>query len=103
MPNKIDSTLATYQQLKGPSERQRTGNDSAGPGSTRAPSTADTVDVTSSARELASLEAAIRDASVTDSDRVEAVRARIEDGSYQVDAKRVADNILGMDQALPLG
>lgn len=103
MPNKIDSTLATYRQMKSAQERARTGNETPRAEQGAGARASDTVDVTTSARELASLESAIRSADVTDTDRVEAVKASIADGSYQVDAQRVADNILSMDQALPLG
>ncbi len=102
MPNKIDSTLATYRQMKSAQERTQTGN-GAGADSAKAPLASDTVDVTASARELASLATAIRTADISNAERVDAIRARVDDGSYQVDSQRVADSLLSMDQALPLG
>ncbi|MEM6638633.1 MAG: flagellar biosynthesis anti-sigma factor FlgM [Pseudomonadota bacterium] len=101
MPNKIDSSLNSYQQVKSAQDRNRASL--ASNGQTAAPRASDTVDVTASARELASLESAIRAADASDTARVDAVRTRVEDGSYQVDPERVADSLLNMDQALPLG
>lgn len=101
MPNKIDSTLSSYRQINSTTDRAKTGQNTAR--QSQGPRASDTVDVTASARELATLESAIRSASVEDTARVEAVRAQVADGSYQVDPQRVADNILGMDQALPTG
>ncbi|MEO1575399.1 MAG: flagellar biosynthesis anti-sigma factor FlgM [Pseudomonadota bacterium] len=103
MPNKIDSTLATYRQAKSTQDRTRAGNENARVNPNAGAPASDTVDVTASGRELAALESAIRSADVSDARRVDAVKARIADGTYEVDAQRVADNLLSMDQALPLG
>ncbi|MEL7310334.1 MAG: flagellar biosynthesis anti-sigma factor FlgM [Pseudomonadota bacterium] len=57
----------------------------------------DTVALTDNARLLARIEAAVADAPDVDSARVEAVKAAIQDGSYQVDDRQIADKILRSD------
>ncbi|MFK7886239.1 MAG: flagellar biosynthesis anti-sigma factor FlgM [Gammaproteobacteria bacterium] len=101
MPNNINSSLTSYRQVKGPTDSNRTpekANTQPNPSATAA---ADTVAVTTNARQLASLESAIASASVEDTSRIDAVRQQISDGTYEVDPQRVADSLLSMDQSLP--
>jgi negative regulator of flagellin synthesis FlgM len=101
MPNKIDSSLNSYRQVKGPADSNRTREQANRTTTANSPAQTDTVAVTTNARQLASLESAIASASVEDTARVDAVRQQIADGTYQVDPKRVADSLLSMDQSLP--
>jgi len=101
MPNKIDSSLNSYRQIKGPADSNRAKEQSSRTTNSSTPAATDTVAVTSNARQMASLESAIAAASVEDTARIDAVRQQIADGTYQVDPKRVADSILSMDQSLP--
>lgn len=56
--------------------------------------------ITDSARQLAALEQTVRDLPAIDEARVQQVGARIANGSYKVDAERVADKLLRSDQDL---
>jgi negative regulator of flagellin synthesis FlgM len=62
-------------------------------------STADT-HITDSARKLAALEQVVRDLPAVDEARVEQVSARLANGSYQIDAGRIADQLLRAEQDL---
>ncbi|MEL7024002.1 MAG: flagellar biosynthesis anti-sigma factor FlgM [Pseudomonadota bacterium] len=57
----------------------------------------DTVALTDNARLLARVEAAVAEAPDVDSAKVEAVKSAIQDGSYQVDDRQIADKILRSD------
>lgn len=56
--------------------------------------------ITDSARQLAALEQTVRDLPAIDEARVEQVRSSIQDGSYQVDAGKIADKLLQLEQGL---
>jgi negative regulator of flagellin synthesis FlgM len=61
------------------------------------------VRITDGARQLAGLEKTIAALPVVDQARVDAVSRAVEEGRYVVDAQRVADRLLRMDQDLSAG
>lgn len=66
----------------------------------RAAAAADTVSLTGTAEQLRRLEESLASLPVVDGQRVEAVRQAITDGSYRVDAGRIADKLLAFEQHL---
>ncbi len=60
----------------------------------------DTVSLTDKATQLQSLQQALADAPVVNSDKVSALRAAIADGSYTVDAKELAQNMINFETKL---
>ena len=60
----------------------------------------DSVQLTDTASRLAELQAEVAAAKGVDIDRVEAIRQQIADGSYEVDADRVADALMTMEKEL---
>lgn len=64
------------------------------------PSTVDTVSLTDTAARLRELENSLAKLPVVDSQRVEDLQRAIENGSYEVDARRTAEKLLGFEQAL---
>ncbi|MGY3039548.1 negative regulator of flagellin synthesis FlgM [Rhodanobacter sp. TND4EL1] len=64
-----------------------------------APRNGDQLKLTDSARALQDV-ARANDASPIDAKRVEEVRRALADGSYKVDAGRIADRMIAMDQQL---
>ncbi|HKJ76688.1 MAG TPA: flagellar biosynthesis anti-sigma factor FlgM [Gammaproteobacteria bacterium] len=58
------------------------------------PSSSDTVTLTDAAAQLRSLENTVGELPVMDSQRVEDIQRAIENGSYEVDAERVADKMM---------
>ena len=69
----------------------------AASGGSPAQSGTDSVHITDSARQLASLEQAIREVPEVDAQRVAAVQQSIERGQYRVDAGRIADRLLQLE------
>ena len=64
------------------------------------PSTVDTVSLTDTAARLRKLENSLAELPVVDSQRVENIQKSIENGEYKVDAKRVAQKMLGFEREL---
>ena len=60
----------------------------------------DSVSLTPAAQLLRDAEARAADAPVVDAQRVDAVRESIANGSFTIDPARIADRIMGMEQAL---
>ena len=61
---------------------------------------ADSVQLTDTAAKLAELQAEVAAADGVDLERVEAIRQQIADGSYAVDADRIADALMTMEKEL---
>lgn len=78
------------------------GNDAPKPASQDASRT-DSVNFTDAGRQLARLEGEIRDQPVVDTQRVEAVRESVNDGTYQVDNRAVAHKLMQFEAYLPRG
>ena len=57
----------------------------------------DSVSLTSEATKLQSIQQALAETPIVNSDRVEALRAAIADGTYQVDAVELAQNIIDFE------
>jgi len=60
----------------------------------------DTVELTDTASKLSQLSQEVASAKGVDIDRVEAIRQRIAEGSYEVDAGRIADALIQQEQEL---
>lgn len=69
----------------------------AASGDSPAQSGTDSVHITDSARQLASLEQAIREVPEVDTQRVATLQQSIERGQYRVDAGRIADRLLQLE------
>ena len=61
----------------------------------------DRVQLTDKASELRALSESLAASEEFDSSRVEALKQAIADGSYQVDAGRIAEKLLAIDKQLP--
>ncbi len=61
---------------------------------------ADSVQLTDTAARLSELEAEVNAAEGVDIKRVEAIKEQIADGSYEVDADRIADALMTMEKEL---
>jgi negative regulator of flagellin synthesis FlgM len=77
----------------------RRGGESPAPSSAPADSGTD-VQLTGTARGLAAIEQSLRAQPAIDETRVAAVKERLQKGSYEVDAQRVADKLLRLDSDL---
>ena len=68
--------------------------------STGRPSSADTVSLTETSAQLRSIESSLASLPVVDTQRVEAIKLAIADGSYQVDSTSIADKLIDFKQIL---
>lgn len=107
MPNKISGYKATepLAPIKGQSSNSHVVDKSpggpAGPAAaTASPSGADTVTLTGPALALQKLSAAVANAPVVNSAKVAAVKQAVQSGTYQIDARRVADKIVTFESGL---
>jgi len=64
------------------------------------PPRTDKVSLTDTATQLQSLQKTLADAPVVNNERVEALRAAVADGSYQVDATELAQNMINFESQL---
>lgn len=64
------------------------------------PSTVDTVSLTDTAAQLRNLENNLAQLPVVDSQRVESIQQAIGNGTYEIDPKRIAAKMLGLEQQL---
>jgi negative regulator of flagellin synthesis FlgM len=60
----------------------------------------DTVSLTGTAQHLRGLEQSLASQPVVDTQRVEATRQAIENGSYQIDPNRIAHKMISLERAL---
>jgi negative regulator of flagellin synthesis FlgM len=60
----------------------------------------DTVSLTGTAQHLRSLEQSLASQPVVDTQKVEATRQAIENGSYQIDPNRIANKMISLERAL---
>lgn len=63
-------------------------------------STADTVSLTGTAEKLRKLEAALSELPVADEERIEGIRRAVANGTYEIDAQRIADKMLDFERSL---
>lgn len=97
MSTKIDGFEARPVQVGGDRKLER-GAASAQPG--KPTETASSVQLTDSALRLAALERALADVPEVDMQRVAEMRDAIESGRYAVDARKLADKLVELEQAL---
>ena len=64
----------------------------------REPSTADSVSLSSAAKTLVEIENSLKALPEVDRSRVEAIKARIESGEYQINPENVAQKMLDMEK-----
>lgn len=98
--SEINSIKPSAQQVVG-TTRNNEQRDAGKPQGAQASEThTDTVNLTDTATQMQSLQKAIANSSEVDTDRVQALRAAIADGSYKVDSHEVAQNMINFEQNL---
>lgn len=98
MNGKIDGLPLKPQDTK-PAAPSRPADDRAQPRPADA-AAGDTVKLTASALGLHQAEQALATTPAVDHGRVEAIKQSLADGTFRVDAQRIADRLLQADQAL---
>ncbi len=101
MPHKINGIESRQVQIGSDRAVQRKGSDPATDATGKIQvGGADAVHITGSAKQLASLEQTLKDVPVIDEARVAKLRSAIESGTYVIDATRVADKLLRLEDQL---
>ncbi|PLW83996.1 flagellar biosynthesis anti-sigma factor FlgM [Kineobactrum sediminis] len=98
MPNSVNGLGTAPPQ--GPSRQAATPASDGQAKTATGASTADTLQLTDSARQLQQLVELAAAAETVDNARVAATRQAIADGQYTVDTRQIADNLLQFDEQL---
>ena len=99
MVNKIDGVSGQRPAVPNPGQNARAERANAERGSAPAQG-GDQLSLTTSARLLKELNEVIAATPEVDSSRVEAIKQAIAEGTYQVDAGRIADQLLKLEDQL---
>ncbi|MGI9321843.1 MAG: flagellar biosynthesis anti-sigma factor FlgM, partial [Thiogranum sp.] len=84
-----------------PVEEQGNGNTNSPSGDSAATQTgSDRVSLTGEARQLQELETRLASQPVVDSQRVEAVRSAVENGTFTINPERIAEKMMSLEEAL---
>jgi len=98
MVNNIDGISGNRPPVTNPGNQSRTESSDA---SARAPETrTDEVNLSTSAQVLKELTDAVEASAVNSESRIEAIRQALADGTYQIDARSIADKLLSLDEQL---
>jgi len=81
--------------------KPQTGNKQVGAPAISRQTGADSVEITSVAKELKSALASASTAPIINTQRVEAVRTALANGNYRIDAETIAEKMIQMEQTLP--
>jgi len=99
--NRIAPLVTPNSGQGAPVENQGSGNtNSASRDSGGAQATSDRVSLTGEARQLQELEQQVRNEPVVDTQRVEAVRTAVENGTFTINPERIAEKMMSLEQAL---
>lgn len=98
MANKIDGVdVRPVRVSAGPTVRKVEDSAAGKAGSSAEPKPGEDVQITSTARSLASIEQSVRDLPAIDEKRVAEIQRRLENGDYTVDPQRIADKLLRLE------
>ena len=98
MSHKIDGGLPVAPMLRSTVAATRTGSTSNEP--TQSIPSMDSLRLTGDATSLLTLQREISSSPSFDEAKVASVRRALEDGSYQINADRIADAMLGLDRLM---
>lgn len=95
--NRVASLVTPSSGQSGSVENQQNGHDKASSGNTGG---SDKVSLTGDASRLQELERQLESQPVVDSQRVDAVRSAVENGTFEVNPERIAEKMMSLEQAL---
>ena len=93
----LNSNISNNLSTRRSSEKEAVSNDSA-PTSGQTENVSSEVSISTEAQSMNRLAAAIDQTSDFNAERVESLRAAIADGSYEINAERIANGILNSDE-----
>ncbi len=95
--NRVASLVTPSSGQSGSVENQQSGHDKA---SSETTGGSDRVSLTGDASRLQELERELGSQPVVDSQRVDAVRSAVENGTFEVNPERIAEKMMSLEQAL---
>lgn len=95
--NRVASLVTPSSGQNSSVENQQNGHDKTSSENT---SGSDRVSLTGDASRLQELERQLQSQPVVDSQRVDAVRSAVENGTFEVNPERIADKMMSLEQAL---
>ena len=99
--NRIASLVTQTSGQGAPVEKQGHGSTNSPAGEPAGtPGQTDRISLTGQARQLQELEARLASQPVVDSQRVEAVRSAVENGTFTINPHRIADKLMSLEEAL---
>ena len=99
--NRIASLVTQTSGQGAPVGKQGHGNTNSPSGESAAThSGSDRISLTGEARQLQELETRLASQPVVDSQRVEAVRSAVENGTFTVNPERIAEKMMSLEEAL---
>jgi negative regulator of flagellin synthesis FlgM len=99
--NRIASLVTQNSGQGAPVEKQGHSNTNSSAGeAAAAQGTADRISLTGEARQLHELETRLASQPVVDSQRVEAVRTAVENGTFTINPERIAEKMMSLEEAL---
>ena len=101
MTSEINGLPPLHRQIAG-TGNEPADNPAAEKKSSESASGHDQLSLTDTARQLQALQDQVKDMPTVDSQRVDAIKAAIADGSYQVDANRIAEKMISMERSLDI-
>ena len=100
MVNKIDGISGQKPPVPNPSQQNARTERSESERGSASSQAGDQLSLTTSAQLLKELSEAVAASPEVDQSRIDAIRAAIADGSYDIDAGRIADKLLNLDDQL---
>ena len=99
--NRIASLVTQTSGKGAPVEKQGHGHTNSPSGDSAATQGgSDRISLTGEARQLQELETRLASQPVVDSQRVEAVRSAVENGTFTIDPERIAEKMMNLEEAL---
>ncbi len=98
--NRVATLITTGSKQGAPVETPQDDKSGTTTGNTDTNSTTDSVSLTGEARQMQALETRIASAPVVDTQRVQAVRSAVENGTFTINPERIADKMINLEQAL---
>jgi len=99
--NRIASLVTQTSGQGAPVEKQGHGNTNSPSGESAATHAgSDRISLTGEARQLQELEAQLASQPVVDSQRVEAVRSAVENGTFTINPERIAEKLMSLEEAM---
>jgi len=91
---------STAGSVNSNSEKAQTKNTSTADNTSSTVSSGDTVSLSQESQQVAGLQQQLKDSSAIDQAKVDAIKQEIANGNYPLDANKIAENLINLEQSL---